>query len=194
MGTRIKPGLLLERMTEPQKGAADALLQSVLSVTGYDKMRLVMKTQDVMRELGRPPSSRNSERFSIAVFGEPAEQQLWGLRIEGHHLSLNWTLKGNEIVAITPSSFSVIPQNITVGPYKGKVVLEAEEPLARRLIGDLAGSKKNRAVISERAPGNVLALAGRENRFTRKQGIALADLETAQQDLLWELIETGLLP
>jgi hypothetical protein len=190
MGTSVKPGLLIERMSEDQKNAADRMLRSLLSASGYDKMRLVMETQNVMRDLGRPPSSRNSERFSVAVFGEPSEEKLWGVRIEGHHLSLNWTLRGNGIVSVTPSSFSVIPQNVPIGKLKGKVVLEAEESLARRLVNDLAGSKQQQAVIAGRAPGNVRALAGSEDRFGQKQGLAAADMLAAQQDLLWELIET----
>ncbi|MEM7021826.1 MAG: DUF3500 domain-containing protein [Pseudomonadota bacterium] len=189
MGTRVKPGLLLERMSADQKAAAEVLLRTLLSEAGYAKIRLIMATQDVMRELGRGPSDRNSERFSIAVFGTPGPD-LWGVRIEGHHLSLSWTLSGDRIVAITPASFSVIPQHITVGELRGTVVLEREEGLGRRLIGDLAGGKRERALFAERSPGNVLAMAGEEDRFTAKQGIAAAELVDAQRDLLWELIET----
>lgn len=190
MGTRLKPGLVIEGMSAAQKTAAYEMLQTLLSASGYEKMRLVMETQDIMREMGRGPSSRGSERFSIALFGEPAEDKVWGLRIEGHHLSLNWTFKGAELVALTPSSFSIIPQKIPVRARKGTIVLEAEEFLGRRLIDDLTGTKKNSALIAESTPGNVLALSGRENRFTVKQGLAAADLTTAQNDLLWELIET----
>jgi hypothetical protein len=190
MGTRAKPGLLIERMTAEQKDSAYALLQSVLSQSGYEKARLVMATQDVMRQMGRGPSGRNSERFSIAIFGEPADNNLWGLRIEGHHLSLNWTLNGPDLVAITPASFSVIPQTIPVGARNSTIVLEQEEFLARRLLTDLGGQARARAVIAERTPGNVMALAGRENRFSEKRGLAAADLGSGQTDLLWELIET----
>ena len=189
MGTRVKPGLPLEQMSGDQKAAADALLRTLLSEAGYAKIRLIMATQDVMRELGRGPADRNSERFSIAVFGTPGPD-LWGLRIEGHHLSLSWTLLGDRIVAITPASFSVIPQHIPVGELRGTVVLEREEGLGRRLIGDLGGGKRERALFAERSPGNVLAMAGDEDRFSAKQGIAAADLADGQRDLLWELIET----
>ena len=96
---------------------------------------------------------------------------------------------GDEIVAITPASFSVIPQNIPIGDLKGTVVLDREEGLARRLIGDLQGAKRAKAVFAEQPPGNVMAQAGREDRFADKSGIAIADLATAQQDLLWELID-----
>ncbi len=190
MGTGAKPGLMLERMTQDQAAAADALLRTLLSAEGHAKARLIMAMQDVMRELGRGPSNRSSQRFSLALFGEPGDGALWGVRIEGHHLSLNWTLKGDEIVAVTPASFSVIPQSVPIGAHKGRLVLDAEETLARRLITDLAGAKRERALIGERAFGNVLALAGREDRFNEKQGLPAADMSAVQQDLLWELIET----
>ncbi|MEM7022044.1 MAG: DUF3500 domain-containing protein [Pseudomonadota bacterium] len=189
MGTGIKPGLLLERMSAEQKAAADTLLRRLLSEAGYAKMRLVMATQDVMRALGRGPADRNAERFAIAVFGTPGPD-LWGVRIEGHHLSLSWTLSGDRIVGITPASFSVIPQHIPVGKLRGTTVLEREEGWGRRLIRDLTGRRRAHALFAERSPGNVQAMAGREDRFAAKQGIAAADLADAQRDLLWELIET----
>lgn len=189
MGTRVKPGLPIERMDETQKAGADKLLRRLLSSAGYDKASLIMACQDVMRELGNGPADRNSERFSIAVFGEPAVDALWGVRIEGHHLSLSWTLMGNELAAITPASFSVIPQHIPVGARKGIVVLDREESFGRRLIHDLTGSKREAAIFTDRLPGNVLAQAGNEDRFTTRVGIPAAEFGSAQQDLLWELIE-----
>lgn len=191
MGTRVKPGLPLERMNARQKEAASALLQSVLSPEGYDKARLIMQCQDVMRELGSGPANRNGERFSIALFGEPSASAIWGLRIEGHHLSLSWTFEGEALAAVTPASFSVIPQNIPVGARKGVVVLDREEGFGRKLIRDLSAEKRNLAVFADSLPGNVLAQAGQEDRFTEKAGIAAADLSDAQRDLLWELIETS---
>ncbi|MGI9511097.1 MAG: DUF3500 domain-containing protein [Geminicoccaceae bacterium] len=125
----------------------------------------------------------------MALFGEPEAGQFWGLRIEGHHLSLSWTMVGDDIVAITPASFSVIPQNIPIGELKGTVVLDREEGLGRRLIGDLVAAKREAAIFSERPPGNVLAQAGKEDRFVEKVGIPVSDLTSAQRDLLWELIE-----
>lgn len=190
MGTRVKPGLPIEKMNDAQKDAANVLLQSLLSPSGYDKARMIMLCQDVMRELGDGPDDRNSERFSIAIFGEPAARAVWGIRIEGHHLSLSWTLRGDDLAAITPASFSVIPQHIPVGAEKGTVVLDREETLSRKLIHDLMGSKRAKAIFTDRLPGNVLAQAGEEGRFTTKAGIAVADVATAQQELLWELVET----
>jgi len=189
-GTHRKPGLAIEQMNPGQKEAAYGLLTIALSEAGYKKLRLIMMTQDVMRELGRGPKDRNAERFWIAIFGTPSDHDFWGIRIEGHHISLSWTLKGDEIIALTPASFSVIPQNIPIGPRNGTVVLEREEALGRKLIKDLAAPKRSAAIVADTPPGDVLALAGRERRFNTKQGIAIADMTSAQRDLLWELIET----
>jgi len=194
-GTHPKPGFLIEKMKPAQKQAAYGLLRAGLSKPGYDKMRLIMQTQDVMREMGRGPKNRNSERFAIALFGTPSHEEMWGVRVEGHHLSLSWTLKGDDIVAITPASFSVIPQHIPIGSLKDTVVLEREETLARQLVKDLQGKKRASALIAENPPGDVLAVAGYENRFDRKQGIATADMTSAQRDMLWEIInETTVKP
>ena len=141
MGTKVKPGLPIEKMIDAQKDAASVLLQSLLSPSGYDKARMIMLCQDVMRELGDGPADRNSERFSIALFDEPAARAVWGVRIEGHHLSLSWTFLGDDLAAITPASFSVIPQHIPVGAEKGTVVLDQEETLGRKLIHDLTFSR-----------------------------------------------------
>ena len=189
-GTHQKPGLVIEHMNSAQKEAVYEILETALSKPGYDKLRLIMTTQDVMRELGRGPKDRNAERFWISVFGTPSDHDVWGLRIEGHHISLSWTLKGDEIVAVTPASFSVIPQHIPVGQRSGTVVLEREEMLGRKLIKDLSASKRTAAIIADAPPGDVLALAGREHRFDTKKGIAIADMASAQRDMLWKLIET----
>ncbi|MGI9436250.1 MAG: DUF3500 domain-containing protein, partial [Geminicoccaceae bacterium] len=58
MGTRVKPGLPIEKMNDAQKDASSILLQSLLSPSGYDKARMIMLCQDVMRELGDGPADR----------------------------------------------------------------------------------------------------------------------------------------
>lgn len=193
MGTQIKPGLPLEQMGKAAREAGYRLIAAGLSKAGFDKVDNIMATQDVMRTLGQGPKTRNRERFSIALFGEPSgdagQDKLWGVRIEGHHLSVSWTLRGDDLVAVTPASFSVIPQHVPVGSLKGLTILQREEEAARRLITSLRGAKRARAIFSERKPGNVLAQAGSEDMFKKPEGLAVADMPAAERDLLWELVE-----
>jgi hypothetical protein len=186
----IKPGLRLEQMSAGQKAAAWDLLATVLSATGIEKAKHVMTLQDVLAERGDGAGRRSSERFSLAVFGAPAERGAWGLRLEGHHLSLSIAVRDGRIVSVTPSSFSANPNRVQAGRHAGLVTLKGEEALARRLFADLAPGRQARARLSDSALRNILSYAGRERANARKAGLAAADLGSAQRDLLWQLIET----
>jgi hypothetical protein len=186
----IKPGLRLEQMTAAQKEAAWNLLATVLSPLGIEKAKNVMTLQDVLAARGDGAGQRSSERFSLAVFGTPAETGAWGMRLEGHHLSHSIAVRDGRIVSVTPSSFSSNPNRITSGRHAGLVTLKDEEALARRLVGDLSPRLQGSARISETALNNILSYAGRERANSQKTGVAAAQLTAGQRDLLWQLIET----
>ena len=190
MGAAPKPGLRLEQMTASQRELALDLLASVLSPAGLDKALTVMSLQDVLRSMGDGPSSRNRDRFSVAVFGTPSATDIWGWRFEGHHLSLSFTLAGDRIVSVTPSSYSSNPNVVPDGSAQGLVTLDGEERIARQLFADLTSAQQARALIGEQPVGNILATAGREGRFVAREGLAAADMTPAQQDLMLRLIDT----
>ena len=45
---------------------------------------------------------RDPMRYFLAVFGQPAEDVPWGMRFDGHHLSLNWTAIPGAPLSATP--------------------------------------------------------------------------------------------
>jgi hypothetical protein len=143
----------------------------------------------VLAASGNGAGQRSSERFSFAVYGTPAETGVWGFRLEGHHLTQSISVRDNRIVSITPSSFSALPNRITSGNLAGLITLKAEESLARKLVADLAPRLQQRARQSDSALGNILSMAGRERSNAQKVGVADAELNVAQRDLLWELVE-----
>ena len=186
----IKPGLRLEQMSAAQKAVAWELLATQLSPAGQAKTKNVMTLQDVLAARGDGAGQRSSERFSLAVFGTPAETGAWGFRLEGHHLTQSIAVRDGRIVAVTPSSFSANPNRVTSGKHAGLVTLKDEELLARRLFGDLSARPQARARLSETALNNILSYAGRERANAQAAGLAAAELNSAQRDLLWQLIET----
>lgn len=189
-GDNIKPGLRLEVMNATQKQAAWDVLAVLLSPAGIEKTRNVMTLQDVLASQGNMPSQRSSERFSFAVFGTPAETGAWGFRLEGHHLHQSISVRDNRIVSVTPSSFSVNPNRVTSGKHAGLVTLRGEEALARKLYGDLDPKRQGRARTSETPMRNILSYAGRERANAQGVGIPAAELQSAQRDLVWQLVET----
>ncbi len=188
-GAWRKPGLQLADMIPDQQQAALQLLASILSPEGFAKAERVMILQDVLREQGRG-ASRSRERFALAIFGTPSEGALWGFRIEGHHLSVGATLRGDAVVSVTPSSFSSDPNTVTGTAWDGLVALKEEEVLGRRLFADLEDPVSRHALIRERAFGNIIATAGRETELAaRTDGVPLADLTQAQRDLALRIVE-----
>jgi hypothetical protein len=190
MGPSTKPGIPLEKLTSAQKLAVLDLLSIALSPDGMRKAEKIMVLQDVLRDLGDGPRDRNRDRFSIAFFGTPDPGRLWGWRFEGHHLSLSFTLLGNRVVSVTPSSFSSNPNVVKGGRHRGLVALDGEVALARSLYADLGEKVRAKALISERAFGNILTTAGREARFETRQGVPLSELSQSQRDLFMRLVET----
>jgi hypothetical protein len=190
IGGYIKPGLRLEQMNEAQKEAAWGLLATVWSPAGVAKARNVMLLQDILAESGNGAGRRSSQRFSLAVFGTPAETGAWGLRCEGHHLTQSVAVRDNRIVSVTPFSFSALPNRVKSGRHAGLNTLKDEESLARRLFGDLSPRLQGRARIGDTTPYNILSYAGRERANARKVGLPVSALGSAQRDLLWQLIET----
>jgi hypothetical protein len=186
----IKPGLRLEQMSAAQKAAAWDLLAAVWSPAGLQKAKNVMLLQDVLAASGNGAGQRSSERFSVSVFGTPAETGAWGLRFEGHHLTQSVAVRDGRIVSVTPSSFSALPNRVKSGAQAGLVTLKDEEALARRLIGDLSPALQGRARVSARPLDNILSYAGRERANMKKAGLSAAQLTSVQRDLLWQLIET----
>ncbi|MBI4273677.1 MAG: DUF3500 domain-containing protein [Rhizobiales bacterium] len=190
VGGYIKPGLRLEQMSQTQKATAWDLLTTLLSPVGIAKTKNVMTLQDVLASLGNGAGERSSERFSFAVFGAPAETGAWGFRIEGHHLSQSIAVRDGRIISVTPSSFSANPNRVPSGKHAGLVTLNNEEVLARTLIADLSPKLQAKVRLSDTALRNILSYAGRERVNAKKEGLAVAELTSAQRDLIWQLIET----
>src|SRR5262245_62096077 len=148
-----------------------------------------MLLQHILAAAVNVVGERSSERFSFAFFGTPAATGTWGFRLEGHHLTQSITVREGRIVSVTPSSFSANPNRVSGGQHAGLNTLKAEEALARRLVGDLAPPLQGRARISDRPLGNIMSYAGRERANAKKVGLAVAELSSAQRDLLWQLVE-----
>jgi hypothetical protein len=135
--TRV--GARLEEMTAGQKQAALALLRTGLSDRGYEQATTIMSLEGLLAELEGPKGSivRNPGWYFVSVFGEPTNTGSWGWRIEGHHLSVNYTLDKGQIVSATPLLLAANPADVKSGAKKGLRTLPEIEDRARELIKSL---------------------------------------------------------
>src|SRR5260370_27452697 len=104
-----RKGLSLREMTPYQKHLASALLAAGLSQTGYIKAVTIMSLEDVLKIIENDSGERrNPEKYYFSVFGIPSASGTWGYRVEGHHITQNYTLVSAKIIT-TPRSSSATP-------------------------------------------------------------------------------------
>lgn len=182
---RRRAGLPLDAMTSRQRELAHALLASALSARGHATVRNIIVLEAVLAEIERNPVRRDDGKYYWTVFGTPGVEP-WGWRCEGHHLAINLTVTGGQIVIATPHFFGANPAEVAHGPHRGLRVLGEAEDLGRSLVRSLTPAQRRVAIISEEAPYEIINLPGRAE--TRPQGIAWAALDAAQRELLLRLV------
>lgn len=183
-----RKGLSFKEMTPPQRLLAHALLSSGLSQRGYMKATTIMSLEQVLYDLENQAAHRNPELYYVTIFGEPGKAA-WGWRVEGHHLSLNFTVADGQVLSVTPSFFGDNPAEVLSGPRKGLRVLGAEEDLARKLVKSLNDSQRKLAILTNTAPQDILTGADRKAKALTPVGISAAKLTKAQQELLFALVK-----
>src|SRR5512140_2115618 len=88
-----RKGLPLREMSPYQKHLASALLAAGLSQSGYIKAITIMSLEDVLKEMEKDSGERrNPEKYYFSIFGTPSETGNWAYRVEGHHVSQNFTI------------------------------------------------------------------------------------------------------
>jgi hypothetical protein len=190
---RRRAGIAWRDMSNAQREKATALLSSALTDGGLSKVRAVMALEIALRKLETFGSSRDPENYAIAIFGAPGDGSgHWGWRIEGHHLSLHFTLDGDRYVATLPQFMganpAVVPRDIEQGPRRGTRVLGSEEELARRLSSSLDEKERRAAVFDSRPYGDIVTRNLAKLSPLTPVGIELGDLPAAKQAALLELI------
>jgi len=184
---RARKGLPIKEMTQEQRLLAHALLASGLSHRGYGKAVSIMSLEAVLAELekGKGPA-RDPEMYFFSIFGKPGGNDPWGWRVEGHHLSLNFTANGATDPAMTPSFFGTNPGEVREGPRTGTRILGAEEELGRQLVKSLNEEQRKSAIILPEAPKDIINVPGRND--TKPQGVPQSKMSPEQTALLTKLI------
>ncbi len=186
---RERKGVPLRDMTSTQRHLAHALLAAGLSQPGCLKANTIMSLEEVLKLLENDSGERRDpDKYYFSIFGQPSENETWGYRIEGHHLSLNFTLSGGKVTG-SPSFFGANPASIRHGARKGLRTLAGEEDLARELLGALNTEQKATATVDKKAYPDILTTNSRRAALQgQPSGLAAARMTSRQRDLLHTLL------
>lgn len=183
-------GLPLKDMNPHQKHLAQALLSAGLSQRGYIKATSIMSLEDILRIMEKDSGvRRNPEGYFFTIFGEPSETGVWGYRVEGHHMSVNFTIANGKVSA-SPNFFGTNPAEVREGPRKGLRVLHAEEDLARDLMTSLTPAQKKTALVSKDAYKDIITMASRKAALEgQPSGLKVSELNAKQKQMLQALLD-----
>ena len=192
----VRKGLSFAEMTAAQREQAHALLKAAVSEAGYGKAMAIMELDELLRRLEgtAAKNTRDSLRYFVTIFGVPGPEGSWGLSVEGHHLSLNFTVRDGVLVDSTPQFMGANPAEVkTTFPglaAAGSRVLGAEESLAFELVTSLDAEQQKRAVIATQAPAEIRAAGAAQPPAGPPEGIPFSKLSADQQSLVRRLVET----
>ncbi|MEZ5351387.1 MAG: DUF3500 domain-containing protein [Bryobacteraceae bacterium] len=183
-------GLILADMEPHQRHLAMALLASGLSQSGFIKASQIMSLEDVLRIMEKDTKGRrNPYKYHFSIFGEPSDQGTWGYRVEGHHVSVHFTIHKGQLVG-TPTFFGANPQEVREGDRAGLRVLGAEEDLGRELVTALTADQRKTATVAAEAYKDILTEASRKASLAgQPNGLSASKMNAAQRTALHRLID-----
>ena len=193
-----RKGLTLKEMSEPQRERVQGLLKSGLSQRGYltaaqimDLETLLGQTEQNARASGRGAESmvRDPERYFVSIFGTPSTSATWGWRVEGHHVSLQFTIVNGTLVATSPFFFGSNPAEVREGPQKGLRILAQREDTARALVMALDEAQRGKAVIQNVAPNDIVTGNKLDVDPLSPVGITADALTPKQRDMLMQVVD-----
>ena len=190
---RERKGLPLKALEGKPLQAALKLIQSGLSDAGYSQTLNVMSLEEVLYLIEAGDRSerrarRDPAKYFLSVFGTPGPAGLWGWRLEGHHLSLNFSVKDGKVISSTPEFFGANPGTIEAGKGRQIRVLGPEEDIARQILKLCTPEQQKLCWISKEAPGEVPGPNVAQAAVGEPVGLTVAQMSDEQKKLLQELL------
>lgn len=202
VGMRPRAGLSIGKMTHDQRKLLHRILSVSLSSQGYLKATSIMHLDNLLnnfydslyyRKTINDTVYRNMQNlkwghryFYLAFFGQPSDS-VWGYKVEGHHLSINFSFVKNKL-SVTPFFIGTDPAEYPIGEYAGWRVLGQEEDLGIKLIHLLSPALQKKATISTDVPKDIITGAESGKRLLDYQGIKGAEMTKDQIAILEYII------
>lgn len=202
VGLRARAGINIGSLSDGQRKLVHRMLSASLSSQGYLKATSIMHLDNLLNMYVDTMHQRKEfddrtygflkdlkwshQNFYVAFFGNPTDTS-WGYKLEGHHLSLNFTFH-NKQLSVTPMFVGTDPAEYPILEYAGWRVLSKEEDYGIKLIKSLSEAQQKKATMSTEVPGDIITSAESGKRLIDYWGIKGSELTRQQQDLLQYIV------
>lgn len=184
-------GISFNDLNEKQREAALALLKASLSEQGYRKASDIMALENILREVENRPADdkyRDPLNYYVTIFGDPDEKNIWGWRLEGHHISINFSGADGSIVSSTPTFWGSNPAVVRSGRYTGRQILKQETDLGFTLVNSFNVGQMKVAVFAEKAPAEIITGNQRKAELQEPKGLPFGEMNESQKKLFMQLL------
>jgi hypothetical protein len=202
VGLRPRVGVSIGNMEEEQRKLLHRILSVSLSSQGYLKATSIMHLDELLNRyyddlFYKKEISDTTHRFVMsllwspknyyfAFFGQPTDS-IWGYKLEGHHLSINFTFVKDKL-SVTPFFIGTDPAEYQSAEYAGWRVLGQEEDLGIKLIHLLSTAQQKKATKSSEVPKDIITGAESGKRLVDDWGILGAEMNPEQKAVLQYII------
>ena len=180
-----RAGLSMGSLSAPQRTAAMALVASVLSKRGYEKVQQIVEADETLKRNQKNNPMFGEDLYYISILGTPSEKDPWILQFGGHHLAINVTIAGEHGI-LTPTLTGAQPALYTVN---GKTIrpLGQESDKALGLLNALDENQKKQAILSFRLADLVLG-PGQDGKTIQPEGLKASAMTDRQRAMLLDVI------
>lgn len=198
----FRHGVMLEDLSVAQREAGLGVLRASLSARGFTQARDIMRLNGLLVEITGRDADFGEWPYFLSFYGEPSAERPWAWQIDGHHLSLNCVVIGDQFV-FTPSFMGSEPCKVTSGPLAGVEVMGPEQHAGLAFMRSLNDDQARAATLypsiapdvlprelQDLVDGRMQVGAFKDNAVIPYTGVAATGLSDAQRSLLRTLIGT----
>ncbi len=186
-----RKGIPMDQLNAAQADAAMDLIKTCLTAETVKKIKEIMQLELVLIEIEhRKPDDhfRDPGKYFLTIFGIPGDRTTWGWRLEGHHVSFNFSANDKKLVAGTPGFLGANPAIVQQGAQKGKEVLKDEKEMGFSLLRSLSEDELKKAIVDTAAPGDIVTYINRKAMIEHPSGLLYTEMNSAQQQQLLQLV------
>ena len=185
-------GLALRDMDDEQRKLAYCIMERGLTPRAYKQAAQIIDHETILgkleKERGVVSFVRDPELYYFTVFGEPGGADPWAWRVEGHHVSLHYSVWGDNVISTTPFFFGANPAEVPQGPQQGLRILGDRQDLALEMVNGLSSEQRRRAVIYPEAPYDILTYNSSRAVFPQEEGLPGSQMNGAQREMMMTII------
>tara|TARA_B100000945_G_scaffold255661_1_gene212895 strand:+ start:2557 stop:3549 length:993 start_codon:yes stop_codon:yes gene_type:complete len=188
-------GISLRDLDDNQKKLALKLMSTGLTERSYKQALQIIDLESVLGPIEKENANggptwfdRNPELYYFRIFGTPGQKDPWGWSAEGHHVSLHYSILGDQVISMTPFFFGANPAEVRQGPKNGLRILSDREDIAYDLMNNFDDGQIKKAIIYDKAPWDILTYNSSKASLPAEEGIPISKMNGTQRNIIESLI------